>query len=67
VSTHDEDEHDAKVARRRLAEIATNPDALITGEELQRRLDDMEHVEKMAQITEDILRKQGTTPSKGGY
>src|SRR5581483_6372112 len=39
----DEDRKDAEVARRRLTEIANDPTELISGEELERRLKQMEH------------------------
>ncbi len=37
-----EDAHDAEIAKRRLAEIAANPRALVQGRELQRRLSDID-------------------------
>jgi hypothetical protein len=36
-----EDECDAEIARQRLAEIAVDPSALISDEELERRLADL--------------------------
>ena len=37
-----EDERDAEIARKRLAEIAANPAALVEGDELARRLAELD-------------------------